>query len=495
MGGQAIHFWKRWGLSVVVAVCAAAPATLSLSAAPGCPPSIQASSSVVSWQDGEIYRVRTQLDAVGPISGNRLTRVAFTSLTNTVIEVNGANIVSPGSVDLSPGVASWTFDARKQSIGSPFTAEYVATDLCGDVPRFVGAGTARGGPEPPAPSPTFSRTPTNTPSPMPTQTASPTASVTPSPTPTRTSTPTPAAAGLALGVYRPEFPNDLSTLRAYEAAAGQQLRIVHWFALWGGWKRDFSRSDLELVSNHGAVPFITWEPWAGAPNDPAWTLRDAVLSGQNDGYIESWARGLADYGRPVLVRFAHEMHHNSYPWSMGVHGNRADDYVAAWRRIRAIFARYNTSNVRWVWGPNIVGDESASFYEPVYRSLYPGDSEVDWLALDVYNTGPAIDWGAPYWRSLGAILAEPYSALTRISSKPIILGEVASTEYGGDKSAWIREGLGPSLPGTFPRVRAVVWFDVSKETNWQIQSSSASHSAFISAARQPQYVPSSASPF
>src|SRR5205823_14882155 len=179
---------------------------------------------------------------------------------------------------------------------------------------------------------------------------------------------------------------------------------------------------------------------------PSWSLRQAILSGAHDTYIDSWARGLAAYGRPVLLRFAHEMNDQpAYPWAVGVNGNTTEDYVAAWRHVRSIFARYDTSNVSWVWNPNIVGSASASLHETTYRALYPGDDQVDWLGLDVFNTGPGLDWGAPTWRSFGEILANPYQAITAVSNKPLLLPEVGCAEIGGSKSDWITSALSTDL--------------------------------------------------
>jgi beta-mannanase len=287
------------------------------------------------------------------------------------------------------------------------------------------------------------------------------------------------------------FPNDLSSVVAYEQAIGKQMTIIHWYALWDGWKREFSRADLDIVDRRGSVPMITWEPWAGVPNDPAWSLQAGILSGRHDTYIESWARGMAAYGKPVLLRFAHEMHHQpAYPWALGNFGNTAPEYVAAWHHVRAIFDRHGATNVAWVWNPNTMGDTPATAYAPIYRSLYPGDASVDWVGLDLYNTGPRLDWGAPYWRSFAAVASEPYAAITALANKPLVLGEVGSAETGGDKAQWISDGLGASLTSQFPRIKAVVWFDINKEEIWSIQSSSSARSAYIAALSQSQYMAS-----
>jgi hypothetical protein len=113
---------------------------------------------------------------------------------------------------------------------------------------------------------------------------------------------------------------------------------------------------------------------------------------------------------------------------------------------------------------------------------------VDWAGLDVYNTGTALDWGAPYWRPFATVLDEPYKAMTDLTRKPILLGEVASTETGGDKAQWIADGLSQATLARFPDVRAVIWYDINKHQNWAIQSSSGAESAFFAALRQSHFM-------
>src|SRR5262249_12660665 len=124
-------------------------------------------------------------------------------------------------------------------------------------------------------------------------------------------------AAVGLGLYQPGFPDDLTAATDFAHRTGHGLAIVHWYALWGGWKGAFSPNDLRRVSASGAGPMISWEPWDGTGPSPAWSLRNAILSGSHDDYIDSWAQGLAAYGKPVLLRFAHEMHDQPrYPWAV-----------------------------------------------------------------------------------------------------------------------------------------------------------------------------------
>src|SRR5437867_2678619 len=89
----------------------------------------------------------------------------------------------------------------------------------------------------------------------------------------------PTDRSLAIGIYRPEFPDHLSSLDAYEQAGTGRVALVHWYALWGGWKAAFNLSDLEAVRRRGSLPMITWEPWAGTPAEAGWTLTGRILSG------------------------------------------------------------------------------------------------------------------------------------------------------------------------------------------------------------------------
>jgi len=490
-------------LVTVVAVASTTAATSSAAAAAtsgACSPSIKMDTASIR-NGGRVIGIRVSLQASRISQGpNQLTRLAITNVTNGRVEMNGVAVPVPSSTALATEQVSFTVNAVDASRG--FVVGFVVADRCGEVQKFAGHGDATS----PVVSPTSTTSPTVTPTSSPVPSASPTSTAVPTATPTSVVSPTatsspvvsptataPTTAQVAFGVYRNVFPNDLSSVQSYEQATGKQMTIVHWYALWGGWKSQFSRADLDIVRGRGSVPMITWEPWSGSSNDSSWSLRQAILSGRNDAYIESWARGMAAYGEPVLLRFAHEMHHQpAYPWALGNFGNTPAEYVAAWKHVRAIFDRNGATNVAWVWNPNTMGDSSAATYAPIYRSLYPGDAYVDWIGLDLYNTGPHLDWGAPYWRPFSKVMSEPYAAITALTNKPLVLGEVGSTETGGDKAQWIADGLGPSLVTQFPRVKAVVWFDINKEEAWSVQSSNSARTAYVSAMRQSQFMASAA---
>src|SRR3954469_23088830 len=95
-------------------------------------------------------------------------------------------------------------------------------------------------------------------------TAAPTAGPAASPTPD-------GGSGPALGVFIPGMPSNPSVLDQYAQLVGGKPAIAMWYQPWseGG---TFSAATASAVAQRGATPLVTWEPWAGKPNDPAWAL-------------------------------------------------------------------------------------------------------------------------------------------------------------------------------------------------------------------------------
>ena len=69
-----------------------------------------------------------------------------------------------------------------------------------------------------------------------------------------------------------------------------------------------------------------------------------------------------------------------------------------------------------------------------------------------------------------------------------MIPETASAELGGDKAAWIAAML-PALESTFPAIKALLWFEMNKETDWRIESSAGTQSAFTSMANDAYFNP------
>jgi len=291
----------------------------------------------------------------------------------------------------------------------------------------------------------------------------------------------PLAEPVMIGAYVAGAPYDEAKLDQFEAVIQRAPVIVSWYQAWEGSNAGFVSSLPRTVADRGAVPMITWEPWlpGRGSSQPEYRLA-RIVEGAFDPYIEAWATGLADFRGPVLLRFGHEMNGDWYPWGARVNGNREGDFVAAWRYLRGRFAAAGATNVRWVWSPNTLYGGATPF-----AKVFPGDNEVDWVALDGFNWGTSRSWTS--WRSFATVFGESYREITELSGRPLMLAEVASTEGGGDKAGWIEEAFATSLPRRFPRIRAVVWFHQDKETDWRVNSSDSASLAFATGVSDPYY--------
>ena len=319
-------------------------------------------------------------------------------------------------------------------------------------------------------------------------------------TPLATSTPkrgtaTPTTAASATATSLPTYPSapsgsasiyygvhvaldSLSYVTSFEADAHKAASIVMWYQQWGltnGWQY-LQTYWMNEVRSHGSIPLITWDPQDpsnGSPNQPAYSLQN-IINGNFDAYITQWAQESKAWGHPYFLRFAHEMNGNWNPWSEQVNGNKPGQFVLAWRHVHDIFTRLGVTNVTWVWSPNIDYSTSTPLAE-----LYPGNAYVDWAGISGYNWGTVGAWHM--WQSFSSIFSQTYNDILNITSRPIMITETASTEQGGNKASWISDAFVTQLPQNFPRIRAFVWFNEQKETDWQIESSPAAQAAFASA--------------
>jgi hypothetical protein len=242
-----------------------------------------------------------------------------------------------------------------------------------------------------------------------------------------------------------------------EASIGKQLYLVNWFM---NFDTAWDASLLTSASQNGRLPMISWQP----TNKPL----DNIIAGQYNTYIKSWAKGAKTFGKPLYIRLMPEMNGNWTTWN-----DNPTKYIQAWKRIVNTFRSEGASNVKWVWCVNRI-DEPATAQNKM-ELYYPGSSYVDILAIDGFNFGTSRTNSA--WRSFDDTFRSPYARVAKLGTQPIWFTETGSSELGGDKAAWVRSMFASTA---FPRLELITWFNENKETDWRVNSSTASIEAFKS---------------
>lgn len=282
---------------------------------------------------------------------------------------------------------------------------------------------------------------------------------------------------IALGVFVPDLFEHPGRLAAYGREVGRRPATVLSYKNWS--IPPFYAPELDSIWANGAVPMVTWEPET-AKGDGV-PLR-AIVDHRYDRYIRKSAEAAAEWGRPILLRFAQEMNGDWYPWGLGVDGNTPALYRQAWHRVYWIFRNHGADNVEWVWSPN----EDSGGSHPL-AVFYPGDEFVDWVGLDGFCWGGTVGWA-----SFTSIFGSTYDRIVKLTSKPILIAETAAGQDGGDKAAWIASALEREVP-RFSHVRGLVWFDdEDPRADFRVDSSPASLRAFKRAIASPRYAGSRA---
>lgn len=256
------------------------------------------------------------------------------------------------------------------------------------------------------------------------------------------------------------FFQDDGSCRDFTAAVKlvSKPNVCLYFQSWVGAKL-FPTALADELAKSGQRLMVSWQPWDSSLGHGRQSLYSlgSISRGRFDKYITNWAHAAASFGKPIYLRFAHEMNGPWYPWGFNHVGNSASGYVRAWRHIHNIFVREGATNVRWVWAPYAVhGKANKSL-----AKLYPGDRYVDVL-------GPA-GYARRQSGSYGSVFAETISALERLSSKPIVISETSVTNAVPLKLKFIQSFFVGITKDK--RVRGFVWFDSQRpDSVWRIRN-------------------------
>jgi hypothetical protein len=283
-----------------------------------------------------------------------------------------------------------------------------------------------------------------------------------------------------------EPPWDMNAVHGLEKSVGKGLSVVEFSAPLAQCTdanvssscrfSAFPTDAVQTIRDYGAIPFLSWSS-AGTPEnveEPDFQLSD-LLSHRYDRHIKAFAKEAAEWGHPFFLRFNWEMNGTWFPWAAGVNGNRAAEYVRAWRRVHNIFRSAGATNATWVWCPYVRPEGKTGSL----ASFYPGKAYVDWTCLDAYNFGPNSSNPRP-WQSFDKLMRPSYEAVTQkiAPGKPMILGELASNGPPARKATWIRQ-MFAAIADHYPAIGGLVWFDkFDRDLRWPLEINRGTAKAF-----------------
>jgi hypothetical protein len=419
------------------------------------------------------------------VSGASATRVDF-SVDGSFRTSDSASPFAYGldTTKLSNGTHTLlaTAFAKRTKLGSTAITVSVANSTPAPAPAPAPAPSPAPTPEEPAPAP-------EEPAPAPA----------PSPEPTPEPAPAPAPASIYWGAWigkqltGDQPPWEMGAAAKFEEMAHKKLSIINFSAPFANCPTSggscsfysFPTNEMNTIRAHGSIPSYSWASQSipSTTSEPNFQLSD-VIAGTYDSYIRKFAEAAKAWGHPFFLRFNWEMNGRWFPWSEGVNGNKSGEYVTAWRHVHDIFTAVGATNATWVWCPNIDPDN-------IFGNLagqYPGDAYVDWTGLDGYNwgTNPA---KPDRWRSFDQLYRSTYDKITGTiaPSKPLMISEMGSTEYGGSKASWITDALA-KIPASYPKIRGMLWFEQFDDgMDWPIETSASATSAFAAGIQNPAY--------
>lgn len=250
---------------------------------------------------------------------------------------------------------------------------------------------------------------------------------------------------------------------AFETQIGRTLAYnMHFY----GWQTPFPGAQEADDVKHGRIPL---EAWNCGDSDAH------VAAGDDDDKIIRRAKAIKAFGKPIMIRWFWEMNLDDtnnaprtqcYDPSSDLPGGyfAPGPYIKAWAHIRAVFASQGVTNVVWLWCVANAHGGPAQYY--------PGDSEVDWVGMDDYDTND-VSLNDTFY-----ILAEE---LSQFQEKPFMITETAA--HASNQVSFLT-GAASELRTNYPWARAVGYLDATGNFQaWTL--SSAGLDAFKTFAHKP----------
>jgi hypothetical protein len=241
-------------------------------------------------------------------------------------------------------------------------------------------------------------------------------------------------------------PTQDNFVASFETLAQQACRALDLSHVYLRWDSPFPSPAAQALSHQQVAQLVSWTG----------TDTTVINTGSVDDHIRATAREIAALHGPVFLEFRWEMDRANL--AAVVH--RPADYIAAWVRVRRLFAAVGTPNVSWVWCPTAGGFASGRA-----QRYYPGDDQVDWVCSDVYPD----PYRPPAYQPFRH-LVRPFLDWTHQHDRPVMIGEfgVPHSYSPALRAQWLDDARRTITQGR--RIRAVAYFDADPPGNPPSQS-------------------------
>ena len=266
------------------------------------------------------------------------------------------------------------------------------------------------------------------------------------------------------GIFSPASGDGLTSMQEvndFQEKYNVDFNIISLYVAWGDEEKcRFPTALVNDIYEKGAVPMMTWEPWASlfdiAQGNPNLLNEQRVFhyitQGLFDDYLKAYATQIKALQRPFFLRFAHEFDNPAYPWS-GRGNNTPEEFIKAWRYVHDFFLRQGVVNVIWVWNP--WKPEAAGPY-------FPGEAYVDWIGVDILNYGSLNT--DKNWYSFYDLYLPFHDRPLFQSGLPVMVAEIGSLKTEKRQYEWWA-GAFKAINDHFPEISAVVFFNSDQDVN------------------------------
>lgn len=268
------------------------------------------------------------------------------------------------------------------------------------------------------------------------------------------------------------YPMEKSLLLELQNQTTLVPQLISFYVQWPlpGKQQILPASSLEAIWKIGAIPCLSWEPMYYHDNQRQAILYEDLLHHKYDDYLEKFSTSIKIWGRPVVIRLAHEMNLNEYHWGTdpSQYGPKSPEiYVQIFRYLVTYFKQKGISNVLWAFCPNadsVPSEKEAGTEWNRISQYYPGTEFVDILGMDGYDWG--VTKNSPNGTSFEQVFKRLYHELKSLApQKPIIVFETATAATGQERRIWIDDALKTAKAW---RLDGIIWFQVNKEHAWQL---------------------------